>query len=364
MRHLRLPTAASILLLSCALGTVGCAIEGEPPGELDEIAYGDSSCPDTGCGTNGSFVKGWSIGELHEGLPFVVPGAMPYTSNFEQSGETNSAGVRLLHLRKNNQFYRADVEGHRLVGRNAMGDVILHGEGLRDSALVVELPDGEVAYAHIVEMRHGLLPFWVKPDANPAIEAFRLRWSESPVYQPTGPAQDVCPPATEEDADDPDSYFAVFYRGNRYDEATKLVIATGDQAGPWFNVACFKSVSSKMLFNRHAVAGAKAGYEATPDQSQAFLKMLTADFCGWGQSFTEPGTALDWTNSLGWQSLPKSADHLEAVWGPDGALCLDDARLGNETEIGETCTLPACEKIVGRFPRDWKEAGYLLSAHP
>lgn len=362
MRHLRLPIALFILLISFAAGTAGCTIDGEPPGALDEIAF-DSSCPDTGCGTNGSFVDGWAIGELHEGPPPAALVAPPYDETLEQSSQKNSAGVRLLHLRKNDHYYRADVEGHRLVGRNAAGAAELHGDGLRGSALVVMLPGGQVAYAHIVAFRRGL-PFWISPDANPTIEAFRVRWSYSPSYDP-GYASDVCPPATVHGEVDEDTYYATFFQGDRYNEGKKTVFATGDEAGAWFNVACFKSAASKMLFNRHAVAGAKKGYEATPDQKQALLKMLTADFCGEGTSFTKTGTPLAWTNSLGWQKLGlMESSSYEAVWGPDGALCLDDARLGNEGAILELCDLAACSEVFPELPKGWEEDGYLLSANP
>ncbi len=363
MRPLRLPTLPSILVVSFAAGAAGCALEAEPPGALDEIAF-DSTCPDTGCGTNGSFVNGWAIGELHEGAPPWPPPAMPYDEGLKQSNKANDAGVRLLHLRKDGQFYRAHVEGHRLVGRNAAGVDALSGPALEGSALAVKLPDGDVAFAHLVEFRRDL-PFWISPDPNPSIEAFRIRWSYSPSYDPSS-ATDVCPPASGDEEGDETFYYATFFRGDRYDEATKRVIATGDDAGAWFNVACFKSVASKMLFNRHADAGAKTGYEATLDQKDAFLKMLTADFCGWGESFTETGTKLDWTNSLGWQKLRMKAPSIsyEAVWGPDGALCLDNARLDNEDLIRRACELPECAKIIERFPTRWDQEGYLLSANP
>jgi hypothetical protein len=358
VRHLRLPTAPPILLVSLALiGFAGCAFEDEPPGALEEIAY--NSCPDTGCGTNGSFVDGWAIGELDEGPSTSALAAMPFDESLEQSSQDNFAGVRLLHLRKNNHYYRADVEGHRLVALDHNGVVQLSAQDLEGSALVVELPGGERAFAHIVEFRRDL-PFWISPDDT--IEAFRIRWSYSPSYDSS--AQDVCPSGTGDEEDDDTFYYATLFQGDRYDGDLKQVIATGHEAGTWFNVACFKSVASKMLFNRHAEAGLKEGYKATTDQKQALLKMMTADFCGKGKSFTKTGTPLAWTNSLGWQKLnliePVS---YEAVWGPDGAICLDDARLGNEETILKECDLPPCDALF-RLPTGWQKAGYLLSANP
>ena len=67
---------------------------------------------------------------------------------------------------------------------------------------------------------------------------------------------------------------------------------------------------------------------------EASVRMVRADYCGDGQSWTQPGTPLYIDDKLGanaaipvaalWgQPMPVS----EAVWGLNGALCLDDPRV-------------------------------------
>ena len=57
--------------------------------------------------------------------------------------------------------------------------------------------------------------------------------------------------------------------------------------------------------------------------------MLAGDYCGTGTVHTKDGTALYWQNPAGWShNNPPEDRQREALWSPDGALCLDVPRLG------------------------------------
>ena len=67
--------------------------------------------------------------------------------------------------------------------------------------------------------------------------------------------------------------------------------------------------------------------------------MITADYCGTGQSYTQNGTALNWENAAGTVVSDATLGAVEAVWSASGALCLDETRLDNAQVA---CSLPPC----------------------
>ncbi len=130
--------------------------------------------------------------------------------------------------------------------------------------------------------------------------------------------------------------------GERYDAASKTV----NPGSGWVNFACAGSALAKMkMLNYGPQADFDgAGSPATAAQRQATLKMITADYCGTGQSFTENGTPLLWENASGSVELGEywTPGEVEAVWTESGALCLDEARLG-EAAGAIPCAIPACD---------------------
>jgi hypothetical protein len=62
------------------------------------------------------------------------------------------------------------------------------------------------------------------------------------------------------------------------------------------------------------------------DYHQACTRMVRADYCGDGRSFTVDGTPIDLYDGIGIQTDTESWD-FEAEWTPSGAACLHDARI-------------------------------------
>ena len=60
-----------------------------------------------------------------------------------------------------------------------------------------------------------------------------------------------------------------------------------------------------------------------PDLHEACTRMIRADYCGDGTPYTEDGTPNDVFDSYGKNSEWAPWWDLDAVWGPDGALCVN-----------------------------------------
>lgn len=83
-------------------------------------------------------------------------------------------------------------------------------------------------------------------------------------------------------------------------------------------------------YNGVSVAAAEAkcdgfGYGALPDHHAACVRMIRADYCGDGESWTQDGTEINLYDSLGINT--DSADwSVDAEWTPAGARCVNQIR--------------------------------------
>jgi hypothetical protein len=144
---------------------------------------------------------------------------------------------------------------------------------------------------------------------------------------------------------------AIVFEGDRYTDDKTVSEIAADKG--WFNLACAGTAPFKMHMLRHTKAGS-----VTPDgtprsttlpQRTAMLKAITADYCGDGRGWTGDGTKLWWADAQGWFQYP-SADittapdskGIEAIWGPNGALCLNEPRRLPEPPAPLT-TWPSCD---------------------
>jgi hypothetical protein len=176
---------------------------------------------------------------------------------------------------------------------------------------------------------------------------------------------------------------AIVFEGDHYDKPTKTVAPSPGPGSPgpgWFNLACAGAVMAKMHLMRHTQAGqmVSSGPPRTTTQAQrtAMMKMLTADYCGNGKAWTSDGTPMlymdprpswfptpataapDWYPAPVPLSPPTSvlASRLEAVWGANGALCMNEPRRRpvappvagctppgvTRAEVAHDCAIPHC----------------------
>lgn len=148
---------------------------------------------------------------------------------------------------------------------------------------------------------------------------------------------------------DPDHPSIVLISGERYDFESKTV---HPGATDMVTLACHGHAIAKL---RMLGYGPNDAAGATPSQRQAALKMLTADYCGMGHSFTEIGRPLDWHDALDtFISGITDPTRVEAKWTAAGASCLDKPRLVNRSEVEHECAnLPTCKGNLALGSNDW-----------
>lgn len=137
--------------------------------------------------------------------------------------------------------------------------------------------------------------------------------------------------------------FALAFEGDYFDPS-KTVKAPSGQG--WFNLACDGTAAAKMHLLRHTEAGSDSTHMTSADERTAMLKAITADYCGDGglgapavapRVWTADGTPLFWTDKKGWfpdpaerasalESIAEGSWFIEAIWGPNGAICLNEPR--------------------------------------
>lgn len=291
--------ARLVLLASLLFTVVGCdeASTHEDDAEL-RAGTVTSGCSTWRCGYNAARINGESLTELHEG------------------GAANPDGVKIVGFVSplNLLGYKVSVVNDRFIAKGPLGT--LQGAALLGSTILIRLGSGVVVPVVIAGSES--LPSWA--DGAAPVIAYTLVYAD--LNNPTGKSN-VCSGTLV----DPLTSAVTLIGGETYDEATKTV--QPGRAG-WFTLACAGSAAAKLkLMNYSPSADFDGnGHPSTALQRQATLKMITADYCGDGVSFTATGTPLYWENAQGTVAPELGAElgDFEAAWGPGGALCLDAPR--------------------------------------
>jgi ADYC domain len=344
-------------------------------------------CTPDQCGLNGMwFGEGVSFRELH------------------LNGAANDQGLKLIGITPPHPLGRGKepvlgIDGDELLIKDKQsGKVLLEGRRLRGTVLLIEKADSSAEQAPNLSFE-----CWLELKWNPNLSRkcrleimpnlsrlFRLKitdvfernfWDCKPgdghakeckvfhyVFQATtnaatktvddGCEVEICAPELAQNLRSTDSAIqgtAVVFAGDVYDERHKVrsVSASptcpGDALAPdetdIINFACPGTVPSKLHLMRHTAASERKNKKGTTiSQRQAMLRMLTADYCGNGHSFTRDGTPIrfgteDWSFINSYR-IDKSMT-LEAVWTARGASCLYQPRLATYDQIAAVCpTMP------------------------
>jgi hypothetical protein len=336
---LTLATAAAVALAACT----------EPP-ELG-VSSAELACHDWGC-TGNSPVMG------------------PYRSHeFHTAGVKNTEGLRIDGFWIAGVRHSPAVNGYRLTAR--LGLIVKAGIQLKGGYFKVIHDSSATEFHIIVKEVSNNVTFWLG-DPSDKIPTYELRYRQLPLM--TEHALCANPPGTSDPTGAPASpapwfepFEAILFAGDRYNASTKQVWAIG---GPdvkdWFNVACAGSALAKMHLNRHTTAGAKDAFFASQDARQSLLNAFTANLCGTGVAYTAPNTPLRWKNAAGWKPEFLPAWDLEAVWGPAGAVCIDDAYRVPWVVPANLCAplLQFCEDLAGYDEDSWQNWGLVRTAIP
>ncbi len=209
--------------------------------------------------------------------------------------------------------------------------------------IIVETPSGAVQGAALVGwslvFTDGVSEFLVEVTAfqehpdwvdGAMIPTYGLSYRDP--QDPDGPALNVCPGLGL------DHTSVVLITEELYDNAAKTV--EPDQK-TWVTMACRGHALMKLKFLGY---DPNDGYGSSWEQRQAALKMLTADYCGEGHSFTTIGQPLSWVDELeNFPAGPYIDGIVEAKWTEDGASCLDDPRAVPRAEVESFCNPPPCD---------------------
>lgn len=311
----RVPFLPLLLALFTVGGAAGCD---DPDAELGAVELrpgGGFGCSWCTLGTgNSPNINGADLSDIN--LDLV------------HSNGTNSAGIKLREGNTRDQMVfrlAVDPTTERFVGLDVQDPdlTVLSGAGFVGAKIVLEMPDtGQTVHLEISDYEEGI-PSWAK-NGRP-ITAYRAQYVGS-----QNTLQPLCPTA------DPDNQWFTLLLGETYEHSSNEVVARPGSV----SLACVGEAAAKMKLMDYGPNGKR---KATPEQRAATLRMITADYCGTGHSFTVAGTAVAWRNDDSSVLPPFAETRLEAKWGPTGALCLDHPRHATLEEVLEHCDIPACE---------------------
>lgn len=356
-----------VALVTTVLGTTsGCPLPGTsdampdastcsaPTTSAVPASLGDPTCPDFGCGTNSATVgDGVVFDELD------ASGREPTTRGVRINPGATLGDRTPVTLDVDRHFLAAidgmgrRYEGTRLIGTRFTLTGITSAGTPRSYELTIEkfFDSSNDPELHFWAGDNGeSVPFYL-------ITSRPLDSNKYPVPICQGSSELVWGPV---------NHYAIVFKGDRYDAINKKVTdATVTDTGeptPWFNLACAGAAPAKMHLLRHTNAAARISpgdsiYQTTISERTAMLKMLTADYCGTGRSYTVDGLPLTYGDSRHWypatpaitgDALPPPVCSIEALWSENGAVCLDTPRrvsLGDIACPGRT--IPPCGGPAG-----------------
>jgi hypothetical protein len=344
------------LLLAFASMSGACAMDLDPSVGSSQSALegGDDevggNCPKWGCGTNAA-----SMGDA---LSFHELNTHPDVAN--------DVGLRVVGFTSVNgtpltlQIHGTELSG-TYVDSNGQVVVLRTDEQLRGAKL--ELRRGNDPFT-VTIAAVGRTLYWVPPHDVVLTYTF--------TYTVAGDRVPLCPGNQGEAESDPRwtgiQTSALVFAGDRYDAAAKTVTLSTPASG-WFNVACARTAPAKMLLLRHTTASGLPANTPTVGERQAMLKLITADVCGGGISFTRDGHPLQYGDQrslakINWNKLKT----VEAKWDASGARCLSTPRRADEdphlwAKIAHACFL-AGRPLPPPCAPGWEAAAYGMSVNP
>jgi hypothetical protein len=356
-------------LLAVILTTSACAVapvdDGPKQVTVAQEVAGDGKCRPSLCGLN--------AGALTDG----------YFHELNLDGLANDEGFSIDRATKGTTRYIVNVVNGKITATSiSIGPpTILTGQAL--AGLVIRLKrvvNNVTSYRLLSIESVSYANYWAKPGGvatSQRVETYKFfyRGENNPIgdwvcnngdlyHDPTEPVRAMS------------EHHALVFEGDRIDVEDLRVAqyhAVSNPPSRWFTIGCAETALAKMHLNGHTKASHHVGFSNTALQRQTFLKMIMADYCGNGHSFTVTGQRLRWSDSAGTMTIPSTfGKELEARWDENGALCLNTPRVdahptsesrahfeeGIETAIDLVCGIgnrpPPCPTLsTGSYLRSW-----------
>ena len=338
---MRTQMIAALSMSLLAAGHAGCMVEDLPSGtgedEVGRVALAsDQSCPPSSCPHNTPYVHGLRIDELHYGQP-GEPGVPNQRSEqgFLMLGFTAADGQEGRITIQDGELRATVGEGKVLAPEDVVGGRIrvdwqVPSQAPRLYDLIITQMDYVRSWTYDVRM---------VPAYTIIAHDLLLTVEDQPICK----------------TDDGATTHAVLLANERYDVDTLRVREKVPVDG-WFTIVCEHSALYEMRlagYDPEIPAGER--FHTEPHQRQATLRMITADYCGIGHPFTEVGRELRWQNQAGWYQHDLSQTSHEAIWGPDGALCLDQPRFVDRKEVEDQCFIEYCNhNTMTKLGGEWE----------
>jgi hypothetical protein len=212
-------------------------------------------------------------------------------------------GIRINGIRINGiRINGISLQGGGLVAIDSNGQIV-SGKSLVNGKLSATLSDGTDITLKIDDATQGT-------GSNSDIWWYKFSAYEAKRWVP------LCDP---DPAKPGDQLPALFARGT-WNETT----AEWSDGG-YLSLSCSNGAVAKCTD-----AGYKPwalGETTYPSHLQACIRMIRADYCGTGQTFTTDGRSIDIWDDLGIQAQSMPGWTFEAEWTPDGARCVASTRL-------------------------------------
>jgi hypothetical protein len=264
----------------------------------------------------------FEVGEVQQGIlyrcdtDFCGTNSPLLTANatweFSIKGRRNGQGFRILGLGKGAEFYDLVVKDSRILGLDAHGNVALSYSKLIGARIYLEqkgkqsaiqILDAasiqEVVYPH--DRIGSYVLDWGDVVAHPLPDRMLAgQIAEGGIEPVLGPTDLVCPPPKWIEEPHVGSmmeweetmyggmlpFQSVVFEGDRFNPESRTVRQLPDES--WFNIGCGLHTLAKLRLTRNTIM------KTNWTNVQAALKMLGADYCGGGTTFTFPGEPLLW----------------------------------------------------------------------
>jgi hypothetical protein len=260
-------------------------------------------------------------------------------SYLDLSGEPNEQGIVVAFVRDpDGEIYDFGVIDEEMAAYER-GQLMASGPKMIGWELVLLIDD---VFAAIRITGHGTLPSLAKNGAPISVYALET-------VDEFGKLINICPGKPLGAA------AATILHGETYDAGLKVI----DKSGPqWITLACADEAIFKVKRLGYGPGGNQGpkGSPATPAQRTATLKMVTADYCGTGHSFTANQVKVNWRNVAGTVSTSDVGLFVqyEAVWTEKGASCIGKPRYVPKSEVAQYCQLPTCTQYLQNSPAPYE----------
>jgi len=307
----RTPLAA--LLVS--FGLLSSACDGETTEQVEETLTARS---------------GGGFGCSHCG---IVLGNSPNVNGADLSDlhldATNSSGVKLrLGTGPLPDAYPftlgVDLDTETFIALNPQDpdEVLFEGADFVGAKIAVELPGGGGTATLVITDYDEEVESWANGGTH--MVAYRAQYLTGGAYK------SLCPSTS------PENQWFTLIAGEIYNRSNNLITPSPRSV----SIACVGEAAAKMkLMDFHPEGNRRASI----DERSATLRMITADYCGDGTSYTSTGVPVAWRDAENLVEPPTDEAVLEAMWTKDGARCLDTPRLSERDMIH--CEIPDCEGI-------------------